>query len=323
MTCSSAILPRFSGYQKKRHFIKKAFDNFAVNKKSCKFASEIKKTLTFMKKKLLLVWAMTVTGLSPMTAQEMTTEDLGIFNHLGAAVGVGTTGISVELAAPLTSYVAVRGGVNIMPAFKYNDDFRLNYKLDGTAQRVVDEQGKVLPDKVSIQGKPSMTTGHLLFDIFPFRSSSFHLTAGAYFGGENVVNVYNKDDGALSMVSEVNKALIAAGIADPATHDNMIGVSLGNYFLTPDRNGNVKADIKVSAFRPYLGFGFGRPVPTKSRFTCNFDMGVQFWGKPKVMVEGNELSESDTDGKDGGVMKVISKIAVWPVISIRLVGRIL
>ncbi len=323
MTRSSAILPRFSGYQKKRHFIKKAFDNFAVNKKSCKFASEIKKTLTFMKKKLLLVWAMTVTGLSPMTAQEMTTEDLGIFNHLGAAVGVGTTGISVELAAPLTSYVAVRGGVNIMPAFKYNDDFRLNYKLDGTAQRVVDEQGKVLPDKVSIQGKPSMTTGHLLFDIFPFRSSSFHLTAGAYFGGENVVNVYNKDDGALSMVSEVNKALIAAGIADPATHDNMIGVSLGNYFLTPDRNGNVKADIKVSAFRPYLGFGFGRPVPTKSRFTCNFDMGVQFWGKPKVMVEGNELSESDTDGKDGGVMKVISKIAVWPVISIRLVGRIL
>jgi len=276
-----------------------------------------------MKKKLLLVWAMTVTGLSPMTAQEMTTEDLGIFNHLGAAVGVGTTGISVELAAPLTSYVAVRGGVNIMPAFKYNDDFRLNYKLGGTAQRVVDEQGKVLPDKVSIQGKPSMTTGHLLFDIFPFRSSSFHLTAGAYFGGENVVNVYNKDDGALSMVSEVNKALIAAGIADPATHDNMIGVSLGNYFLTPDRNGNVKADIKVSAFRPYLGFGFGRPVPTKSRFTCNFDMGVQFWGKPKVMVEGNELSESDTDGKDGGVMKVISKIAVWPVISIRLVGRIL
>lgn len=258
-----------------------------------------------------------------MTAQEMTTEDLGIFNHLGAAVGVGTTGISVELAAPLTSYVAVRGGVNIMPAFKYNDDFRLNYKLGGTAQRVVDEQGKVLPDKVSIQGKPSMTTGHLLFDIFPFRSSSFHLTAGAYFGGENVVNVYNKDDGALSMVSEVNKALIAAGIADPATHDNMIGVSLGNYFLTPDRNGNVKADIKVSAFRPYLGFGFGRPVPTKSRFTCNFDMGVQFWGKPKVMVEGNELSESDTDGKDGGVMKVISKIAVWPVISIRLVGRIL
>lgn len=323
MTRSSAILPRFSGYQKKRHFIKKAFDNFAVNKKSCKFASETKKTLTFMKKKLLLVWAMTVTGLSPMTAQEMTTEDLGIFNHLGAAVGVGTTGISVELAAPLTSYVAVRGGVNIMPAFKYNDDFRLNYKLDGTAQRVVDEQGKVLPDKVSIQGKPSMTTGHLLFDIFPFRSSSFHLTAGAYFGGENVVNVYNKDDGALSMVSEVNKALIAAGIADPATHDNMIGVSLGNYFLTPDRNGNVKADIKVSAFRPYLGFGFGRPVPTKSRFTCNFDMGVQFWGKPKVMVEGNELSESDTDGKDGGVMKVISKIAVWPVISIRLVGRIL
>ena len=323
MTCSSAILPRFSGYQKKRHFIKKAFDNFAVNKKSCKFASEIKKTLTFMKKKLLLVWAMTVTGLSPMTAQEMTTEDLGIFNHLGGAVGVGTTGISVELAAPLTSYVAVRGGVNIMPAFKYNDDFRLNYKLDGTAQRVVDEQGKVLPDKVSIQGKPSMTTGHLLFDIFPFRSSSFHLTAGAYFGGENVVNVYNKDDGALSMVSEVNKALIAAGIADPATHNNMIGVSLGNYFLTPDRNGNVKADIKVSAFRPYLGFGFGRPVPTKSRFTCNFDMGVQFWGKPKVMVEGNELSESDTDGKDGGVMKVISKIAVWPVISIRLVGRIL
>ncbi len=276
-----------------------------------------------MKKRLLLVWAMAVTGLSPMTAQEMTVSDLGIFNHFSAAVGVGTTGISMELAAPLTPYVAVRGGVNIMPAFKYSDDFKLNYKLDGTAQRIVDEQGKELPNKIDFQGKLSMTTGHLLFDIFPFKSSSFHLTAGAYFGGGNVVNVYNKEDGALSLVNEVNSYLIDAGIADPVTHENMIGVSLGDYFLTPDRNGNIKADIKVGGFRPYLGFGFGRPVPTKSRFTCNFDMGVQFWGKPKVMLEGKELSETDTDGKDGGAMKVISKITVWPVINVRLVGRIL
>ncbi len=83
--------------------------------------------------------------------------------------------------------------------------------------------------------------------------------------------------------------------------------------------------IKVSGFRPYLGIGFGRPVPMNHRVTCNFDMGVQFWGSPKVYTNGGngevQLTESNTGG-DSGFLKFISKVSVWPVLNVRVAVRL-
>jgi hypothetical protein len=98
---------------------------------------------------------------------------------------------------------------------------------------------------------------------------------------------------------------------------------LGRYFLEPDANGQVNAKIAVKKFRPYVGFGFGRAVPEKNRFALNFDMGVQFWGTPSVTIRDHELSEQDVKGKDGGALKTLSKVTLCPVISLRLMGRVL
>ena len=115
----------------------------------------------------------------------------------------------------------------------------------------------------------------------------------------------------------------------------IIGAELGDYFIAPDPadNGNVKATIEVSSFRPYLGIGMGRAVPRNGRIGCQFDLGVQFWGTPKVYAPtydkatGKYLRQQLTDehaGGDGGdIIKTISKIPVYPTLNLRLVGRIL
>lgn len=256
-----------------------------------------------MKKILLMVAMATMTATSTL-AQRLDTDDLGILNHGSLALGVGTTGISADLTLPLTPYVAVRGGADILP-FKYSSDYDIIYR-NGVAQAV-------LPEKIKLEGKLSIITGHLLFDIFPLKRSSLHLTAGAYLGDEKVAEAYNKEDGALAAVTAYNKMV---------PNNQKAGYSIGDYFLTPDENGNVKADIKVSKFRPYIGIGIGHPIPTKSRVGCSLDLGVQFWGKPKVTCQGQELTEEDLDGDDGGIIKYVSMASVCPVLNFKVAVRL-
>ena len=256
-----------------------------------------------MKKILLIVAVATMTATSAL-AQNLDTDDLGILNHGSLALGIGTTGISAELILPFSPYVAVRGGADILP-FKYSSDYDITYRND-VAQAV-------LPEKISLEGKLSIVTGHLLFDFFPLKWDNFHLTAGAYLGGEKVAEAYNKEDGALAAVTAYNNMV---------PNNQKAGYTIGDYFLTPDENGNVNADIKVSKFRPYVGIGFGRAIPTKSRVACNFDLGVQFWGKPKVTCQGQELTDEDFNGNDGGILNFISMASVCPVLNFKVVVRL-
>ena len=51
----------------------------------------------------------------------------GIFNHVGLNVGAGTEGIGVGVAAPVTNFLEVEAGVNIMPSFKLSGDLDVDY----------------------------------------------------------------------------------------------------------------------------------------------------------------------------------------------------
>ena len=253
--------------------------------------------------KKLLTLALLLLGMAAQ-AQDLDADDLGIMNHGSLALSIGTTGISAELILPFSPYVAVRGGADILP-FKYSSDYGIEYR-NGVAQAV-------LPEKVALEGKLSICTGHLLLDIYPSKQSSFHLTAGAYLGGDKVAEAYNKEYGALAAVTAYNKMV---------PNSQKAGYALGDYFLTPDENGNVNADIKVSKFRPYIGVGFGQSVPTKSRIAWNLDLGVQYWGKPKVTCQGQELTDEDFNGDDGGIVKFISKASIWPVLNFHVAVRL-
>jgi len=283
--------------------------------------------------------------------------------HVGIGVGVGTTGIAIDAGITLNDYLGVRGGVDIMPKFKVNKDIdlktedankkvsqltteinQLNAKLEAAGMQTVDLNqypGGNLPNKLEVQGKLDNTLGHILIDIHPFKTS-FHLTLGAYFGKDEIIDVYNKESGFLKPINAYNEAIINANSpsADPGVKQvvnqynlKMIGGELGDYFVTPNpaENGDVRAYAKVKSFRPYVGLGFGRAVP-KKRIGCQFDLGVQFWGKPEIYVPTYnkaaktyqyEKIDGDNAGEDAGkVLKTISKVSVYPVLNFRLVGRI-
>jgi hypothetical protein len=113
------------------------------------------------------------------------------------------------------------------------------------------------------------------------------------------------------------------------------------YTILTDKEGNIKADLKVNTFRPYIGVGFGRSVPRK-RIGLSVDLGVQIWGTPKVLTnlmyfDGNEgdfvtrnedinknkITRTDKDYKKiKDAVKTIHKIGVYPVLTFRVNGRL-
>jgi len=306
-------------------------------------------------KKLLIVCGFMLLGLG-VAAQSFDP-------HLGFGIGVGTTGIDIDASATFNKWVGVRAGVDIMPKIKVSKGFNLktedankqvsqltneitelNRRLAAAGMQTVDLSqypGGNLPNRLDTYGKLNNTTGHFLIDVHPF-GTSFRVTVGAYFGPSEVITVTNKEEGFLAPITAYNSAIINANsaTADPNVKQvvnqynlKMIGAELGDYFVTPNPadNGDVKAYAKVNSFRPYLGLGFGRSVP-KGRIGCQFDLGVQFWGKPEVYVPTynktagtyqSEKIDAENAGDDAGkVLKTISKISVYPVLNFRLVGRI-
>ena len=296
--------------------------------------------------------------------------------HVGIGVGVGTTGIAIDAGITLNDYLGVRGGVDIMPKFKVNKDIDLGTagvkssmsELTEKAKQInknynsahglpVDEMKGVidltnpifnqqLPERMDIQGKLDNTVGHVLIDIHPFKTS-FHLTIGAYFGKDEVIEVYNKESGFLKPLNEWNNAVLNPdpSYASIIAGQKILGGELGKYTFASDPagDGKARAYAKVKSFRPYVGLGFGRAVP-KGRIGCQFDLGVQFWGKPEIYApvygdpskDFKEINpdnsknrfetikiDGDNAGDDAGkVLKTISKISVYPVLNFRLVGRI-
>lgn len=271
-----------------------------------------------MKKTLLCLAAafMTMTSVSAQT-------DARIFNHLSVALNVGTTGIGADVSMPCTRFLDFEAGFTIMPKIKYSTDVHLNLTNYIDAANL--PQSLNISD-IPIQGKLNMVNGKFLVNVYPFLHSNFHVTAGAYFGKGNIVDVYNTTPGQLSPVNEANEAIKAYNAVAETKGlptQSQIGLEIGDYLLTPDAAGNAKATLHTNGFKPYVGIGFGRGCPKSKRVGFKFDMGALFWGTPEVVDHnGVSLSKQDWDGKDGGAFRIISKFKVYPVLNFRLCGRI-
>ncbi len=262
----------------------------------------MRKTDNLFMSSILLLF-MTLSAL-PVKAQD---EEFGFFDHLGGGISLGTDGIGIDVATPLTDWAAVRAGISFWPKIKYERNFHLK------------NNDNTLTDNVDVEAKLNIFDFKLLADFYPIKTSSFHITAGAFIGSEDAAHATNT-----SMF-----------IKDPADYGKL-GLVLGEYRVTTDKQGYAHADVKVNSFKPYIGIGFGRAVPKKSRVSVSFDLGVKFWGKPGLgaMTEDDwgekkyhkfsykDLDENDDeDLKDG--LKTAEKIIVFPVLNIRLSGRIL
>lgn len=251
-----------------------------------------------MKTIRVLLYAVSLTFLG-MTANEIAAQkEWGVFNSLAVGAGISTTGIDVNVATPVTSYFALRGGFSIMPDFSMNTD--VDVEVEASA-------GMDIPPSINLEGSIKRFSGGLLVNYYPFKKASFFVTAGAYFGGGTLLKIKGHSDKLKELVAEAGKA----------------GVVIGDYEIPVDKNGNVSGGLKVADFRPYVGLGFGRVVPEK-RLGVMCELGVQFHGKPDVYTDyGNVGSLRDSVDPDDTYSKIVDKLTVYPVIKIRLCGRIL
>lgn len=287
-------------------------------------------------KKTLLACILTLAVGTTAYAQD---DDKMIFNHLSVGVNVGTPGIGFDVATTCTPYLQFRAGVSFFPKVKVNTSLDLSGTGINDVNRGIETVNNLLqtggyPNRIShigtqldVEGKVGFTNGKILVDFFPFKSTRFpfFITVGAYFGTSSIVSVYNKQPGYFNFVYETNAAL---GLYNQMVSEDKqmkpveLYAELGDYKLSPDAHGDFKAEIKTSGFKPYVGIGFGRPVPKKNRVGFVFELGCQFWGKPKVYCNGIELKSDNVGSEAGDALKTISKISVYPVLNFRLCGRI-
>lgn len=229
---------------------------------------------------------------TPAQAQDAITE-FGLFNHLSVGLTFGTTGLGIDVAAPLNNFLQMRAGYNHFSGFTYSED--IDYRAKGKKER----------GHTKAEGKNYMSTAHLLFDAYPFPKVPFHATAGFYYGTDEIVKIENT---------------IPVKDFDPGE-----GIAIGDYIVEFDKDGYGHGAIKVNKFRPYLGIGYGRAVPRK-RIGVSGDLGVMFWGKPRVYEKqtgtDQEAFRDDFGPESDKYYDVISKFPVWPVLTIRITGRI-
>ncbi len=279
-------------------------------------------------KKLLIVCGLVLLGMQNASAQKV--EDYGIFEHVGANLSVGTEGISIGVATPITNYLEVGMGVNFMVAIKPSGDVNIN---NTTAANDVprtnangdylDNNGNVTTDptkvakksfplnKLKIKGNTARTTFDFKVSAYPFGTrNDFFVAAGFSFGGKKIATLEGHSDD------------VAAIYQWSPAYEKDITAVVDKYDIKVDRQGNVDGDIRVNAFRPYLGLGYGRLVP-RGRVGFRAELGLQFMGHMKVYQNDTELDVKGSLKGDDDLSKIIDKWAVYPVLKFMLTTRIL
>lgn len=243
----------------------------------------------------------------------------GYFNF-GIGLNVGTNGVGLDASIGLTRFIQIRGGVSYVP----NMDFHAKANVYNEAEAIIDAFNlghngisiPGIPQDVEVKIQPNMTTYHALLDLYP--SGSFHFTVGAYFGQQDVIRLYT-NNGSMQNIHFINTEVIDR-INAPVDH---VGINVAGNLLTPDAQGNVEGVAKVQKIRPYFGLGFGRGVPRHHRMGCSLDFGVQYWGTPKYESNGFEPEQVPSTNNFESLASTLSTLPVYPVVTLRLCGRIL
>ena len=157
-----------------------------------------------------LLCAVLLVGASVNVQQAAAQRELGVFNSLAVGAGVGLTGVDVNVATSITPYLALRGGLSIMPNFNLSTDVDVD---------VSGMEGSDVPSTIEMEGSIKRVSGEVLLNVYPFKGS-FFIAAGAYFGGSSIVKISGHSDALANLPADA-------------------GVIIGDYTIPVDENGNV------------------------------------------------------------------------------------
>lgn len=123
-----------------------------------------------------------------------------VFSSLEVAANIGTTGLGLELASPMTDWAKLRVGFDCMPRFK-NDllfnvenfkDNKIDDNFDRINEMMMNRTGYSISRDIRMESKTSIQTFRCLVDIYPFKSNRhWHITAGFFAGGNSIATTLN------------------------------------------------------------------------------------------------------------------------------------
>ena len=300
-------------------------------------------------KKFILLFATLSAAFLSTSAQKVSA-----FEHLDIGVTLGTTGVGIDVATPLSEQFRVRAGFSFVPEF----DVKMNFDMDGengsnvnsVADKFADMTGLAIDDNIDMIGQPNIFNGNLLVDFYPIKNVNFHVTAGFYVGSSRIASACNAIEDMATLVSasmynniydniEAGEPIFGDVYLSPELEEKFLsygrmGVHLGNrvdtgepYIMEPDENSTVKVDVFVNSFKPYLGVGYGGKLAKNNDCVrIAFDAGVMFWGgAPKVVThDGVDLVRDveNIGGKVGEYISIAKALQVYPVLNLKLSFRV-
>ena len=99
-------------------------------------------------------------------------------------------------------------------------------------------------------------------------------------------------------------------------------IHLDSAMCLTDGDGRLDAEISAWRVNPYIGIGIGHAIPER-RFGCQFDVGVMFHGKPAITSANASVMPVHGDGlESNGLVEALGNMTVYPVVSLKLIGRI-
>ena len=250
-------------------------------------------------KKLLLALAVIFSASAAQAQLVPGLDRLNIANHLGVGVSASTNGIGFEVGTTITNFVELRAGVSIMPGFGFHTDTDVSFDNYVPGSYTGDTE-----TQVKLDASFKRVQGSVIFNVYPGgKKFPLFIAVGGYFGGNKLVNI--------------------KGHIDPSLLEDNPYVEIGDYTVDFDKNGDLKADLRVNKFRPYIGIGTGHFIP-KPRINFSWEVGVQFHGHPKIYANDEELKLDEIMGEenDDTYQKIMDKLTIWPVIKFTISGRI-
>ena len=234
------------------------------------------------------------------------------------------------------------------PAVKYDENGnRVESRFDRLAKNLKEITGFDVDNHVEMIGHPTLNNFKLLVDVFPFKNNKhWHFTAGFYLGSSQFATADNSVDAMTSLLAvemynhiygrvdnfwETGEPIMDITIGgipyvipkhDMYSEDGLLIHQKGEaYVMEPGEDHQVHVYAKSSAFKPYLGFGYGgRLVKGRDDWKVSFDAGLMFWGKPDLYThDGTNLTKDveNVKGKVGDYVDLIGGLKVYPSISVR------
>ncbi len=173
-------------------------------------------SITNMKKIFTALWGL-ATICTPLLAQSTFTEKLPhkenrLFNKMDIALTAGTTGIGLDLAAPVNDMFRLRAGFTYVPKFEYNMEFPIEIgdskggmtqaeKFERLSGMLEQFTGYKVDNKADMVGEPTFCNFKFMVDIFPLQNKRWHLTAGFYWGSSKIAEAVNTTEDMPSLVA--------------------------------------------------------------------------------------------------------------------------